>query len=219
VKHRPTFYAVVPAAGKSTRMGRSKLSLPFAGRTVLEHVIISLRDSGVQDIVVVTGPHAPELGPLAKGAGANVVDIPHGTKDMRATIVRGLQWLHDYRTPRASDAFLLAPADHPLFGITTVRRMCDAYQYLRSKSIVVPVHAGKRGHPVLIGWRHVIGINEMPTSRGVNEYLREKSEATYELETDDRGSLFNLDNPQDFAALEREDALPVLSSSVSNDIS
>ena len=36
-------YAVVPAAGRSSRMGRPKLSLPLGERTVLEQVILALR--------------------------------------------------------------------------------------------------------------------------------------------------------------------------------
>ncbi len=32
-------FAVVPAAGRASRMGRPKLSLPLGGRTVLEHVV------------------------------------------------------------------------------------------------------------------------------------------------------------------------------------
>ncbi len=50
-------FAVVPAAGRSSRMGRPKLSLPLGGRTVLEHVVIALRQGGVDEVLVVVGPH------------------------------------------------------------------------------------------------------------------------------------------------------------------
>lgn len=197
----PEFYAVIPAAGQSTRMGRPKLTLPLAGRTVLEHVILTLREGGVQHVVVVTGPHAPELKPLAEGAGANGLAVASGTPDMRATIECGLHWLQDYKSPRAGDAFLVAPGDHPAFDASLVRRLRDAYVALPDKSIVVPAHAGKRGHPVLIGWQHVTGIRELAANCGVNAYLRENSGVIHEVETDDPGILFNLDSPQDFVDL------------------
>ncbi len=40
-------FALIPAAGKSARMGRPKLTLPLGGRTVLEHVVTALRRGGV----------------------------------------------------------------------------------------------------------------------------------------------------------------------------
>lgn len=195
------FYAVVPAAGLSTRMGRPKLSLPFAGQTILEQVVLTLLAGGVQHVLVVTGPHTHELNPLAEAAGADVLAIANGTPDMRSTIEHGLNWLQLYKSPHPFDALFVAPGDHPAFGASVVSRLCNAYSDPQSKSIIVPTHAGKRGHPVLIGWRHVQAIKELAANRGVNAYLREKREEVHELETDDHGILFNLDSPQDYAKL------------------
>ena len=41
-------YAVVPACGHSTRMGRPKLALPLGGLTVIERIVSTLRDGGVE---------------------------------------------------------------------------------------------------------------------------------------------------------------------------
>ena len=47
--------ALLPAAGKSVRMGTPKLALPLGNSTVLECVLESLRQAGVEDrLVVVT---------------------------------------------------------------------------------------------------------------------------------------------------------------------
>ena len=46
-------FALIPAAGKSARMGRPKLSLPLGDHTVLECVIATLREAGISDILVV----------------------------------------------------------------------------------------------------------------------------------------------------------------------
>ena len=40
-------FALIPAAGRSRRMGRPKLALPLAGRSVLEHVVGALQQAGV----------------------------------------------------------------------------------------------------------------------------------------------------------------------------
>src|SRR4029077_9391223 len=83
-------FAVLPAGGKSVRMGRPKLSLPLRGRTVLECVVTALREGGIERVLVVVGPHVAELCPLAEAVGARVCLLPAETPDMRATVEIGL---------------------------------------------------------------------------------------------------------------------------------
>lgn len=106
-------FAVVPAAGLGSRMGRPKLSLPLGGRTVLERIVAALRQGGVDAVLAVVGPHDPGLAALAEAAGACVLRLPEATADMRATVERGLRLLEERFHPRPDDAWLLAPADHP----------------------------------------------------------------------------------------------------------
>lgn len=193
--------AVVPACGRSTRMGRPKLSLPIGGRTVIEHVVAALRDGGADPVLVVVGPHVPELAPLAEAAGAEVCRLPEPTADMRATIEHGLRWLEDRRRPRSEDFWLLAPADHPALDAGVVRRLCAAATADPGRSIVVPSHAGRRGHPTLIAWRHVEGIRALPAGQGINAYLRRFESETLEVPVADPGVRADLDTPEDYDRL------------------
>ena len=135
-------FAVVPAAGRSSRMGRPKLSLPLGEYTVLEHVLLALRQGGVDETVVVVGPHDPALTPLAEAAGGHVVSLAEPTPDMRATVEQGLRWLENHFHPHPEDAWLLAPADHPTLDAAVVRRLCEAYAAKPSSSIAVPAFMG-----------------------------------------------------------------------------
>jgi CTP:molybdopterin cytidylyltransferase MocA len=195
------FFAVVPAGGHSTRMGRPKLALPLGGRTVLEHVVAALRGGGVGRVVVVVGPHVPELAPLAEAAGADVCRLPDATADMRATVEHGLRWLEERDHPDPDDAWLLAPADHPTLDAAVVRRLCAAYAGQTGPSIFVPVHAGRRGHPTLIAWRHVAGIRAHPAGQGINAYLRLHHNELLEVPVTDAGVLYDLDTPEDYERL------------------
>ena len=47
--------AIVLAAGQSTRMGRPKLILPWKETTVIGQVVKTLINSGLDEIIVVTG--------------------------------------------------------------------------------------------------------------------------------------------------------------------
>ncbi len=99
-------YGLVPAAGKSTRMGRPKLALPLGGRTILECVLAALREAGIEKTLVVVGPHVPELVPPATNAGAHVCLLTEETPDMRTTVERGLAWLEERFRPQPADDFL-----------------------------------------------------------------------------------------------------------------
>ena len=194
-------FGVVPAAGRGSRMGRPKLSLPLGDRTVLEHVVAALRQGGVDETLVIVGPHDPELAPLATAAGAHVLALAEPTADMRATVEHGLRWLEDRFHPRPDDAWLLAPADHPALDTAVVWRLCEAYAALPSCSIVVPVHEGRRGHPTLIAWRHVAGIRAYPSGKGINDYLRSQQEQVLEVPTASAAVLCDLDTQEDYERL------------------
>lgn len=192
----PRTFAVVPAAGHSTRMGRPKLTLPLGGRPVIEHVVAALREGGVANVVVVVGPHVAELVPLAEAAGANVLALPVPTADMRATIEAGLAWVEDRFRPNAGDRWLLAPADHPAITANVIRALLDA-----AEPIVIPVHDGRRGHPTALRWRHVAGVRALPPDAGVNAFLRLHAGDIRELPVPDAGVLADLDTPGDYERL------------------
>lgn len=193
--------AVVPAAGHSTRMGRPKLSLPLGDRSILGHVVAALRAGGAQHVVVVIGQHVQELVPLAEAAGAEVCRLAEPTADMRATVEHGLRWLEDRYSPRPDDAWLLAPADHPALDAAVIRHLCDTLLADPSRSILIPVHAGRRGHPALIAWRHVAGIRTFPPDRGINAYFREHAAEVREVPVSRPGVLCDLDTPDDYDRL------------------
>ena len=138
-------FAIIPAAGHSARMGRPKLAIPIGDRTVLESVIAALRGGGVDRVLVVIGPHVSELAPLATAAGAEVCPLPEPTPDMRTTVVHGLHCLEERYRPRPEDYWVLAPGDHPSFGASIVSALL-AVAGTGGKTIVVPVHGGRRGH-------------------------------------------------------------------------
>ena len=194
-------FALVPAAGKSVRMGRAKLALPLGDRTVLHLVVEALRGGGIEHVLVVVGPHVSELVPLAERAGANVLLLPEETADMRATVEHGLSWLEDRHQPHADDSWLLVPADHPTLRPTIVRQLLAARNAYQDASILIPTHQGRRGHPTLIAWKHVPGIRALPPHLGLNAYLRQHAAETLELPVDDPDILLDLDTPADYERL------------------
>jgi molybdenum cofactor cytidylyltransferase len=196
--------ALVPAAGKSTRMGRPKLALPLGQRTVLEHVMAALKTAGLEQVLVVVGPQGRTLAELAGAAGAEVLALAEDTPDMRATVEAGLRWIEDRFAPRAEDDWLLAPADHPTLDAAVVRRVLETRAEHPEASVIVPLFRGRRGHPTLIGWQHVAGIRSLPAGAGLNVYLRQQAAHTLAVAVETPSVLCDLDTPEDYERLLRQ---------------
>src|SRR5262245_45158536 len=164
--------AVVPAAGRSERMGRPKLTLPLGGTTVIARVVSALREGGAGRVIVVAPPievgGAEALIAEAKAHGAEVV-VPEGpTADMRASVELGLARLAESEAP---DGVLLAPGDSPGITAELVARVVAHFARDTSR-IVVPACAGRRGHPVVWPWGIAMQVAGLPSGAGVNAILQ-----------------------------------------------
>jgi len=69
------------------------------------------------------------------------------------------------------------------------------------RSIVVPTHHGRRGHPALIAWQHVAGIRAFPAGLGLSAYLRSQYQQTLQVPVETPHVLADLDTPADYERL------------------
>ncbi len=192
--------AIVPAAGRSERMGRPKLILPIGGRTLITRVVGALRDAGADPIVVVVppsdAPGAAVLAEEAAQAGGAVVVADPPPPDMRASVERGLDHLSRSRaTPPTT--LLLAPADSPGLGAALVARIL-ARAEAEPRSIIIPQVHGRRGHPVALPWPLAAEIRDLPAGVGVNALIARYAARVVTLDVDDPGALADLDTPEDY---------------------
>jgi len=101
----PTIYAILLAAGRSTRMGQSKPLLPWGQSTVIESCVDQLFCGGVQEVTVVLNPQSESIMQTLASTSVGIVinDIPNC--EMGVSISRGAEQL-----PAALGAILLALA-------------------------------------------------------------------------------------------------------------
>jgi molybdenum cofactor cytidylyltransferase len=182
-------------------MGRPKLLLPWQGRLVIEQVIAALRAAGIARLLVVVSPDLPELARVASAAGAATFLLAAPTADMRATVEAGLAWIEQTWSPRDEAGWLLVPADHPVLDPSVVRQLLEAWQSQPDRTIFVPTHAGRRGHPTLLAWSEVAALRASPLGEGLNRFIRSRPERTAEVPVDSDLILADLDTPEDYARL------------------
>jgi molybdenum cofactor cytidylyltransferase len=190
--------ALIPAAGRSLRMGRPKLILPMGGVALIARVIDALQGGGAGRVIVVVPP-AEEPGVQAMlealaGRGVEVVVAASPTSDMRGSVELGLAYLADGPEP---SAILLAPGDSPGLVSATVARVIARAAEAPGR-IVVPRHEGRRGHPVLLPWSLAKEIPRLPQGVGVNALLAAHPDAILTFDADDPGILADLDTPEDY---------------------
>jgi molybdenum cofactor cytidylyltransferase len=183
--------AIVLAAGASRRMGRSKPMVSLGNRTILQRTLDHLRAARVDEIVVVLGHRAGEVLTTLQGMGCRVVINRQHDQGMSSSLRRGLQAVH----PR-SRAALIALGDQPFISPQIIDRLVEAFERDR-RSIVVPIHNGQRGHPVIFGRDLWPRLESLSGDVGGKELIRQHSEDVLEVEVDDPGILMDIDRPED----------------------
>ena len=193
----PNVSALVPAAGRSTRMGPvNKLLAPFDGRAMVRHVVEQLAGSSVRSIVVVTGHEAERVREALDGAGASFVHNPAYREGLSGSIRAGLAAL-----PDSAEAVLVCLGDMPLVTSEHVERIVAAFDPDEGREICVPVFEGKRGNPALFARRFFAEMAAVRGDAGARHLIGEYEEYVCEVAMDDRAVLVDVDSPEALRAL------------------
>ncbi len=185
--------AVVPAAGQSRRMGACKQLLPFAGTTVIGHVVDELLRSRVAEVRVVVGHQADRLREELAARNVRIILNPdYERTDMLASIRCGLTGL-----PAECQAVLVALGDQPAIRAELVDAMIDRFA-AAGRGIVVPTHAGRRGHPLLLATSYREEIMAGYDDVGLRGLLAAHSADALELPISESLVLTDMDYPEDY---------------------
>ena len=129
-------------------MGTSKPLLPLGSKLVIERVIASAVEAGVDDIVVVTGHEAQKVKPILDRLGVRHVYNPHYESGMFSSVLAGVGALHE-----CVAGFFILPVDCALVRPEVLRTLMEHYRETK-RSILHPTCCGLRGHPPLIAGRY-----------------------------------------------------------------
>lgn len=196
-RHRS--FAIVPAAGRSRRMGQDKLLLPWGDCTVIESLLASWRASGVDEIVVVMRQDQTEL--PSRCGDVSIVIPEIAPPEMKDSVLAALTYIRENFSPVENDVWLLAPADMPQLDPTVVTRLVAAHDPT-SPTIMVPASGGRRGHPVLFPWACADAVAKLAANEGVNALL--ERHPVRELECGNSEIHGDLDTPGDYERLRRD---------------
>jgi molybdenum cofactor cytidylyltransferase len=188
----PSIDAIVLAAGRSRRMQRPKLLLPFAGQTVIGHLVDQVLAAAPRSVFVVVAAGDESLRDSLREKPVMIVENPDTEAEMLSSVRVGLRAL-------ACDAAaaLIVLGDQPSLRCETMDRIVEPFCNT-AKGIIVPTHAGKRGHPLLISARYFSEIMTQYDAVGLRGLLNAHSDDVLELSLSDAGVLADMDYPEDY---------------------
>lgn len=188
--------ALLLAAGESSRMGRDKALLNYRGKTFLEHILATLRESGIARTVVVLGHHADEIRRAVNLGGAEVVLNQDYRLGQTSSLQAGLRALGQPEI----EAVVLCLVDHPAVSAEVVKALIAAFRQ-SAAPVVVPTHQGQRGHPVLIARPLFNELLSIDLHQGANSVIRKHRVSTHFIEVQDPGILLDIDDLEAYRQL------------------
>jgi molybdenum cofactor cytidylyltransferase len=173
-------------------MGVQKLLLPFAGKTVIGHILDEVLRSPVEQAIVVVGQEGGRIAEALAGRRVALVTNADPEGEMLSSVRCGLAAL-----PPECEAVLVALGDQPGIAAETIRRMIEAYQ-TAGRGIVVPVHGGKGGHPILFSMRYRDEVLTRYDDAGLRGLRQAHPDDVLELPAADPSVLSDMDLPEDY---------------------
>lgn len=184
--------AIILAAGKSERMKYPKSLLIFGKETVVDMSIRLCHEGGCDPVIVVLGHEEARIRSNASLAGATAIRNEAYESGRTSSLQAGIRAL-----PGETSAFLLFSIDHPMVEAGTIAGLVAAYREFGSK-IVLPIHEGRRGHPVLVDISlapEFLALAPDDPARSVTGADRER---VLEVPTEDSEVLRDMDMPADY---------------------
>ena len=153
IKQVPIACAVL-AAGLGTRFGEPKAAARVAsGERFIDVVVRVATEGDLSPILAVVQPGFDVPAP------AKPIPNPNPRSEQAASLRLALAGLAN----DPAQAVVVWPVDHPFVHLVSVLALVDAFKRTRAP-IVLPVHAGRRGHPVLFA--RTVWLELMTTSTG-----------------------------------------------------
>ena len=192
--------AVILAAGTSSRFRTANASVPtklvadLDGLPLVRRVVVAALASRAWPVLVVTGHAAAEVREALSGLEVAIAHNTRYAEGLSTSLRTGLAAL-----PADSTGALILLGDMPGIGAPLLDRMIGDFARAPGLDAVVPVRAGRRGNPALLGRALFDAAANLSGDEGARGLLRQARVLEIEV-TDDAVSL-DIDDPETLVGL------------------
>jgi molybdenum cofactor cytidylyltransferase len=170
-------WAIVLAAGLSSRMGTQKLLLPFDEKTIVECVVQNILNSGINQVTVVLGSDHLEISKVLKPWPVKTVWNEKFQEGMHTSVISGVKAL-----PPDAKAVLIFLGDQPFISVKVIHDVIEVWKS-SGKGIIIPLFDGKRGHPPLYDMKLRHELSNLDPEVGLRSVAQNFPEDIFEVET------------------------------------
>ncbi len=189
-------YSVILAAGVSKRLGFNKLTVKIDSETVIRRSVAPFLEAALGEVIVVTASDTSPVAGALKGLDVRIVPNEGHLRGMSTSVRAALPFIKD------GEAVFFHLGDKPFVKRELLSAMLDRYRETGAK-IIIPVHDGMKGHPVLMSVApYRADMEGLEGDKGLREVI-EKYSADVLFIKGDEGTLFDIDTPQDIEILKQ----------------
>ncbi|WP_119391126.1 NTP transferase domain-containing protein [Taklimakanibacter lacteus] len=194
----PKIAGIILAAGRSTRMGANKLMSIIGDRPMVRMTAEALLASAAGPVLVVTGHERERVEAALQGLDVRFVHNPAYASGLASSLKAGLA-----AVPQDAEGAVVALGDMPLVSAQHIDRLISAFSPAEKRTIIVPVHAGERGNPVLWGREHFAEMLSLDGDRGAKVLMEASEDHVTEIAMRSDAVLADFDTPEALARLTR----------------
>jgi molybdenum cofactor cytidylyltransferase len=169
----------------------NKLIQPLAGKPMIRHVVEAALKSAASDVIVVTGNEKAGIVAALEGLPVLFADNPDYSKGLSTSLISGLNVL-----PPDCDGTLVLLGDMPGVDAHLLDRLIAAFDPAEDRAIIVPVHDGKRGNPVLWAERFFGEMRELSGDAGARALFGPYAGLICEVEAGSDAPLTDIDTEE-----------------------
>jgi len=183
--------AIILAAGRSRRMGTQKLLLPWAGQTVIGHIVDQVLAAGLNHVLVVVGANREAVSQALADRRVTLVTNPAPDAEMLSSVRCGLRAL-----PPECEAAMVVLGDQPGIQSTLIATLITHYQRTKAE-IITPIYKEKGGHPLIISSRYFDEVLHSFDDIGLHGLLAAHADSIHRV-SDPSSLLLDIDHPSDY---------------------
>ena len=191
--HTDEIGAVILAAGRSRRMGRPKLVLPWGDWTVIEQVVKTLKQAGIDDILLVTGGSREQIEQVLAGYQVSFAyNDKYETHEMLTSLQTGI-----CASNTALRALLVVLGDQPAIQANVIESIVEKF-YQQPAKLIIPSYQMRRGHPWLVDKSLWDELLTMPAENTLRDFLAAHYHDITYVAVDTPTILSDMDTPDDY---------------------
>ncbi|MDN3015239.1 nucleotidyltransferase family protein [Paenibacillus sp. BSR1-1] len=188
------------AAGKSTRMGRSKLNLPVYETWLGSLALRAALESKLEHTITVTrkGDTLKWLAPFSNREDVSILVCDEADRGQSASLKSGVKAAAEL----GADGVVILLADQPFVTSALINRLVDEFSASNEYSHLSYSQNGNSKPPVLLGRKLFPSLMELEGDQGARSLIRsEKALQGKQVELNGGIYFFDIDTFEDYQAL------------------